>query len=278
MENQKKFDTSKTKESNVGAKIIDIVQIDHSGRYHIGKPTHPNIKHDNGFLDKFPLRSPTASDLKSYAYWIAKLETAEALRPDLADATAAYRHFLFGKGKDRTFSYERYIENDKNGKEALENIIKDFQYHSQIIGINRENFELTSDPYLVGNNSIYPYPDTENWQKAIGAHAVWVSAKIKITIDPQSGKDIFHAHITLHAEDKYNFNPGALDIATGIPDNENGKFEITGLAHQYMNYSTLTRDATWKEHHYANTETTENDSSRDEKRRPQDNRRIRNRI
>jgi hypothetical protein len=47
--------------------------------------------------------------------------------------------------------------------------------------------------------------------------------------------------MTLHAEDRYNSNPDAADIATGPPDAENGRFEQTGLAHQYMNRTTLGR-------------------------------------
>lgn len=61
-----------------------------------------------------------------------------------------------------------------------------------------------------------------------------------------SGEDIrIRADITIHAEDRYNFNPGAKDIATGIPDSANGRFELCGLAHQYMNYGRVTRSASW---------------------------------
>ena len=38
---------------------------------------------------------------------------------------------------------------------------------------------------------------------------------------------------TIHAEDRYNFNPGAKDIATGTPDSENGIFEIATPKGQY---------------------------------------------
>ena len=32
---------------------------------------------------------------------------------DLPDALAAYRHFLYCKGADRTFSYERYVASNR---------------------------------------------------------------------------------------------------------------------------------------------------------------------
>jgi hypothetical protein len=52
-------------------------------------------------------------------------------------------------------------------------------------------------------------------------------------------------HLILHAEDRYNFNPGDADIATQIPDSANGQFELTGLGHQYTNYGTAARLARW---------------------------------
>ncbi len=44
--------------------------------------------------------------------------------------------------------------------------------------------------------------------------------------------------MTIHAEDRYNFNPGAADIATGAPDSANGRFEITGLGHEFLSTGT----------------------------------------
>lgn len=275
---EKKFAPSTTKEAPKDPLPIEILRIDRSGRYRVGPPTRPNIKHDNGFLGLYPRREPTASDHAALAYWIGKLELAEAGKPDLADATAAYRHFLFGKGKDRNFSYERYVKNDKNGAIALARILNDLKFHAEMISVNREEFELTSDPYFMKNStSEYPGPDTENWQKAIGAHVGWVSAKLVVTTDA-SGKDHFEAHVILHIEDRYNFNPGQSDIATGIPDSANGRFEITGLAHQYMNFSTLSRTMNWVEGDYIDAKISSHDSTRDQTRRPSDNRRLRNRI
>lgn len=51
----------------------------------------------------------------------------------------------------------------------------------------------------------------------------------------------FDVEMTIHAEDMYNFNPGDSDIATGTPDAANGRFEITGLGHEYLNRGTFTQ-------------------------------------
>lgn len=278
MDTSVKHVSSKTKEPYSGAKIVEVKQVDRSGRYRIGKPQRPPIHHDNGFLDQFPRRDPTAADQAAYAYWVAKVEVAEALRPDLADATAAYRHFLFGKGEDRTFSYERFVANDKSGEIVLRTILSDFRFNAEVIGVNREHFEITSDPYSIGGDSTFPYPITENWQKAIGAHVAWVSGVIDVATDIKRGKDIFTATVTIHIEDRYNFNPGAADIATGIPDSANGQFEVTGLGQQYMNYATLVRVITWIEGEGSHAKTSAPNNSRDEQRRPENNRRIRNRV
>jgi len=55
----------------------------------------------------------------------------------------------------------------------------------------------------------------------------------------------FSMDYTLQVEDRYNFDPGKSDIATNQPDAVNGRFETTGLAHQYTNFGTLDRDVTW---------------------------------
>jgi hypothetical protein len=246
-----------------------------SGPYKLGPPERPNIKHDNGFLDISAPREPTVADRLNLLKWRGMLEVSEAVRPDLVDANAAYRHFLDGNGSDRSFSYERYIESDSNGKIAFNNIIADSQKHVEALSNGREEFSITSKPYYINDTDArFPYPDTENWQKAIGGHTVWTSADVQAM---GAGKDkTYTMNITLHVEDRYNFNPEAKDIATGIPDSNNGTFEITGLAHQYTNYSEVSRVVTWKEGEAQAAKITDIDTDRN--RRPSDNRRLRNRL
>jgi len=81
---------------------------------------------------------------------------------------------------------------------------------------------------------------------------------------------------TLHAEDRYNFNPGSMDIATGAPDSLNGELEVSGLAQQYMNYSTLTRHITWNGLSTGSYDATGSPDRR--VRQPSDNRRLRTRL
>jgi len=259
--------------------------------YQIGPPQRPPIGHDNGFLGQLPPRPPTTADRVKYAEWGALLEAAEAAQGvpliphnDLPDALAAYRHFLYGKGIARTFSYERYVANDASGRVTLDNAVLDFRRGVEDLAITRgvgapPAMQVSSGPIPCGSHDplfrkLFPYPATENWQKAIGSHFIWLSGSV--TIGSNAGQPSFAGVMTLHAEDRYNFNPGAKDIATGIPDSANGVFEVTGLAQQYMNYATLQRTLRWIGSTAASPEVIRIDATRD--RKPGDNRRVRNRT
>lgn len=154
-----------------------------SGKYRIGIPTRPTIKHDNGHLDIHKKRDPTIADRLNLAKWTTKLEASELLctarigkhvdtcsNEDLSDANAAYRHFLFGNGGDRIFDYEKFLKNDSSAFLLIKNLTSDFKTHIELIGVDRQKSSVTSDVYTVGANGISPYPFTANWQKAIGAH------------------------------------------------------------------------------------------------------------
>jgi hypothetical protein len=51
--------------------------------------------------------------------------------------------------------------------------------------------------------------------------------------------------IKVHAEDMYNFNADANDIATGAPDNENGRFSTLGWAKGFPTHGEVERTVTW---------------------------------
>ncbi|MBA8876615.1 hypothetical protein [Phyllobacterium myrsinacearum] len=257
--------------------------------YRRGAPHRPSITHDNGFLDKFARRAPTTEDRMNYARWRAKLELGESIQGvpgvphnNLPDALAAYRHFLDGSGSDRTFGYERYVANDPSGQVTLQSAMVEamgaaYDIHTLLYSGADGVFQFTGTAIACGGtNSYFPYPKTENWQKAIGAHQIWISGDVKAKWNaPANGAD-FEMTFVLHAEDRYNFNPGAADIATGIPDSDNGIFEITGLAKQYMNYSTLERHVSWTGKPAAGFNVSMVPWLR--QMQPSDNRRARNRI
>jgi len=257
--------------------------------YFVGAPRRPEIRHDNGFLGQFRSRSPTPVDRRRYAQWQGRLELAEAVQEvpgapknDIPDALAAYRHFLTGRGAARTFSYERYVANDASGRTTLQSAILEamaaaWELHGSEVSAEGGSFSFTGSAIACGGTtSGYPYPATENWQKAIGAHSIWISGDVVVKPVAKSSTPEFTLTLVVHAEDRYNFNPGAADIATGIPDDENGMFELTGLAKQYMNYATLTRRVAWSG--APATSFTVSMSPWLRHRQPGDNRRVRNRL
>lgn len=142
----------------------------------------------------------------------------------------------------------------------------------------------------VGTDGRYPYPATENWQKAIGAHSVWmeIDGEVEVTRDfePVAPGEFgppapvyarrFDLSLTMHMEDMYNFNPGAADIVTGIPDDDNGKFELTGLGQQYLNTGTAGRSLSFNTGMDLATRATADDTTvgkdRSVDRRPADSR------
>jgi hypothetical protein len=161
---------------------------------------------------------------------------------------------LFGDGADRTIDYERYLQGDPAAATLIPKLINDFREHAEIIGKDRTKFSVTSEPYTVGRGGIAPYPETANWQKTLGAHFLWVSADVDVSADGH-GRIWYETTLTIHMEDRYNFNPGSQDIATGTPDAENGRFEITGLAKQYMNFAAVVRHTKWSEGERMSTHT-----------------------
>jgi hypothetical protein len=226
----------------------------------VGSPKHPNIQHDNGFLDTYPRRAPTTEDRFRYMQWGEKLKLGKVVNffgfRDLPDALPAYQHFYEGTGTDRTFDYRRFIDNDESGRvvyafsrlvtrQAIEQIYKS-SYEAGAKTARFAGFSITGSAIAVGGkDDRFPYPKTENWQKTIGAHFIWISANVQVFPATDDGIPFFKVLVTIHAEDRYNFNPGNKDIATGIPDDDNGIFEITGLAKQYMNYSTYSWWESW---------------------------------
>lgn len=272
---------------NVNAALFQSSTLETGGSYRIGSALRPNIIHDNGHL-VLGTRTPTATDYLKLAKWKAMVEGAEMLRSDLSDGLAAYRHFLEGRGKPRVFSYERYVTNDNSGRTTLRNAILDlqdaaiklWQSHSHLrkFNITGPAIPCGSDPsrypYL---STHFPYPATENWQKAIGGHMIWLSGELSVIPSPHATPSpLFELTMILHAEDRYNFNPGQQDIATGIPDSENGLFAMTGLAHQYNHFSTLTRQIEWRGTSIGVLSCVSPNTVH--MRQPRNNRRIRNRI
>jgi hypothetical protein len=227
----------------------------------VGPIVAPKIQHDHGFLGKDPdrrefdaskRRTPTLDDQVARAAWISKLRGAQLVRPDLKDACTAYEHYLFGKGVPLVIDYERFVVADSSGATVLQSALEDarvgaVEFHNLAMkstppGARIDTFTMASDALVVGDSEgRYPYPETENWQKTIGGNAIWLESAVTVRVDPANNRRDFEIDLLVHAEDMYNFDPHKVDIATGAPDEANGRFQECGLGDEFLSVGTATR-------------------------------------
>ncbi|GHF79523.1 eCIS core domain-containing protein [Deinococcus ficus] len=209
---------------------------------------HGFLEGDDGNLDYRKLQKPTLKDHANKTYWMTKVRTSLLLRPDLVDANYAYIHFLMASGKSRDVNYERFVKNDAAGKRMYESIVSDIRYgiRDKILFNDKlksgKDYKMSGSTAVmsIGTSSRFPYPATENWQKTIGAHPVWANVHWSFKYNSKQAFNIT-ASIEINMKDMYNFNPRQSDIATRVPDSANGRFEITGLGKEYINFGKIKR-------------------------------------
>lgn len=233
--------------------------------FEMGPPKRPPIKPDTGFLTlplggaALPIVNLPFLVAKQAAWTVAEAWNAyqQRLNQNVPDGMAAYQHYLCGYGRAREFSYEKYISDDEAGKITLTNAVdatmaaaeNAFRVHFSNKTISGIKFSLTSSSIRCGEgDTAYPYPRTANWRFAIGAHFIWLSADIEVKKTPTLPD--FTMAVVLHAEDRYNFNPGQATIDTifgiRVPDAVHGYlFEKTKYATPYTHFATLKRTVCW---------------------------------
>lgn len=204
-----------------------------SGEYVVGPPRRPDIPWDEDFV--YGSASPGWRDYLSAAKWKAQAEGAGLVRADLDDGLAAYWHYWDNTGEPFAFDYEEAYAEDDGVRATIEAEIARAQAGAdRLIAEQGAQFSITGGPNPSGT-----YPQTENWQKAIGGHQVWSSADIEVA----NGRATMT--ITVHAEDYYNFNRGQSDIASNASDDENGRFAEVGWAKGYPQSGSVTRTVSW---------------------------------
>lgn len=210
--------------------------------FRIGEPVQPQWSYDNDFPYD-PNATPTLEDYFNWAKWKAKNEVAEhfggIVNRDMPDAIDAYEHYRSGRGTDLKIDYQKAYEEDSNIKITVDGYINDTQHlvEQMIASGQQPPFSITSEIMPVGDEH---YPSTENWQKTIGAHQIWISADVAV-----DEKGNINMDTTVHELDRYNFNRGMQDIASGASDNENGRFEELGWAKSFTTTGEANFDVTW---------------------------------
>jgi RHS repeat-associated protein len=225
---------------------LDVLDILGLGNYKLGGPTEPPMAFDEDFVYD-PNAKATAGDYLAWTKWGGMLLASDLLRHDLSDANAAYAHYRDGTGTDMDIDYEKAYRDDSNIHGGLNNEIASAEAEAERLAASGgPHFTMTGDAVRMGQ------PITEDWQKTIGGHWLWGSA----TVEQCAGK--FTMTITLHEKDRYNFNRGASDIATGLPDNANGRFAVLGWAKSFITNGKVVKKVTWQKGQESSTTNIEN--------------------
>jgi hypothetical protein len=205
-------------------------------RYTIGDPTRPPLNFDDDFVYD-PEASAGISDYWAWNEWGMKLRGASLIRPDLDDSLELYAHYRDGAGTPMTVDYEEGYREDGSIRSTVDGEIETARQWAEQIHreTGRTSFSMTGDAAQAS-----PYPAEENWQKALGGHTIWGSGNVRVEGNTAT------MDVTVHAEDRYNFNRGANDIATGTPDEENGRFAELGWARSFDVSGSVTRTVTWE--------------------------------
>lgn len=189
-----------------------------------------------GEIDPDKYREPTFGDHLAKLGWRTKLAGADLLRWDLDDATDRYDHFLDGSGETVDFDYGEYMHEDPAGQfldQGMHEAMRERALHAnQAPGAGCEPTHLQ----LQSQFSPRLYPETENWQKALGGHNLYMAGTAGVELTPEGV--VVNTSADYRAEDMYNFNPNGEDLATGAPDSANGRFEQTRLAQQFLQVGT----------------------------------------
>jgi hypothetical protein len=203
------------------------------GKYSIGDPSQPSYEWDEHF--EYDSKDANPGDWAAAAEWKAKLAGGSLLKRDLADALGAYGHYWDNNGEDYVFDYESGYENDSSIKDNVDaEIARSQAAAEEFIASGKQSFSFTGEP-----SASESYPETENWQKTIGGYQQWSSGDVTVKGDQATMK------LTVQADDRYNFNRDQSDIATGEPDNTNGRFTEIGWAKPFDSSGTITRTVTW---------------------------------
>lgn len=202
-------------------------------QYVLGPPTRPEIEWDEDF-EYDSDDDPTWDDRTSWVEWNAKAE-ATRLHPGLQDAGSIYRHYLGNSGEDYEFDYAAAYANDSGVAANVDAEIASAQAGAEeLIARGNTDFSMTGDASQAPN-----YAQTENWQKTIGGYQQWSSSDVTVEGDQAT------MVITVHAEDRYNFNAGQSDIASGTPDDVNGRFTELGWAQPFDSSGSVQLTVTW---------------------------------
>ena len=227
----------------VGNQTIAYVDLFGLRTYQVGPKQEPQVTFDEDYYYN-PSATPKASD---YFYWAFYGTGAGlfSLFGHAEDAVQAYRHYRNGNGVDYKVNYEKAYNEDSSIKQHVDYAIKEAQQEAE--RLYDETQTLSFSMYSDAENANGSYAATENWQKTLGGYMIWGDGDVEVNASSTSSQatGCFTMVININALDRYNFNRGESDMASGLPDDHNGRFVIFGWAHSFKAYGSLTREVKW---------------------------------
>jgi hypothetical protein len=202
-------------------------------------PAQP-INDDSYLYD--PSEKPTAGDRLQWAKWgvagrfgnLASIGIGE-------EALASYRHYRSNTGTDYKIDLSRYFMTDYSGTTMSFNIYQLLTNNATSLlpypGVRDFHTTVTTAGI---ESKLFPYPASENYQKAIGGFRFNIIGTITAT--QINNNLVYKISYTIHLADRYNFDRGKSDIASGTPDAVNGRFAVLGWAKAFNTYSTYTSE------------------------------------
>lgn len=199
----------------------------------IQEPIRPSF--DKGYPYD-PDMEATWSDRLNWIKW-GFISGGADLIDYIPDAVEAYNHYRNGDGSDLEINLYKAYNQDPSIKQNTDNAVAETNRAVQQMIANgaQPPFTITSECKSAGM-----YPETENWQKAVGGYQTWVSAEV--SYDDQGNIVVV---TTVNEWDRYNFDKGKVDITTHEPDDVNGRFEALGWAHSFDTYGSVTFETTF---------------------------------
>ena len=152
-----------------------------------------------------------------------------------SDSYDFYGHFRENTGTPKTFDYEKAYRDDA----AIRNYVNT-DLNASLQAANEAVMAGQTDVTLYSPKHSVPNPATENWQRTIGGHTMYTDTDVTVRGDTVT------ATVTVYARDKWNFNRGWHDGASGTPDDIHGRFEELGWGKSFESSGSVTRTYTWK--------------------------------
>lgn len=142
------------------------------------------------------------------------MQMAIGIRGDWGEVTVFQRgllHYLRATGTPRRIDYGKFLKENPTGVKLLRRILEDVKQHITVFAGSRTEFSVSSEIYQVGgedHTSSMPkvsdlYPNTVNWQRAIGGYLYRVSGDAVAFVDSLGGaaRLACHAKLIVHVED-----------------------------------------------------------------------------